>query len=202
MASSPLSSPVVTKRGVKVTLNLVPPEEVISHAGRLELVYCSAFGSAPWFESARQARRFILRLLDHTASSGFRLVIAEIDQQLVGFAYGRIALSRSEELEERYLPLVEWLGPVVSQSVLFETFELTEFAVATSWQGQGIGALVHDYLLTEAPCNKAWLITHALAENAQALYRSRGWRATANAGPAEEGARRTLMSISTGVGRS
>jgi len=71
-------SALVTKSGVGVVMSLVVPEDVISYAGRLELTYCSAFGSSPWFESVREARRFVNRLLDHTASNGFRLVVASI----------------------------------------------------------------------------------------------------------------------------
>jgi len=196
MTADSLVKASATKGGVEVAVRLVAPENVISYTGGLELVYCSAFGSEPWFESARQARQFVLRLLDHTASTGFRLVVGEVAHHLVGFGYGRIALSKTEQLEERYVSLVECLFPEVTDSVFYEAFELTELAVTASWQGQGIGALLHDQLLADPSCSKAWLLTHADADRAQALYRSRGWSVVADVGTAVGGSRRVLMARS------
>lgn len=172
----------------------IPPEEVLPLANRLELAYCSAFGSAPWFESAREARRFVLRLLDETENEEFHLVIAREAGQLAGFACGWIAIGPNKPIDERYLPLVEWLGPDTTASVLEGAFELSELAVASSRQRRGIGTRLHDKVLHNAACDRAWLLTNSTAEAAQRLYRSRGWQLVTDVGPALGGTRRVLMS--------
>lgn len=178
---------------VDVEILDVPPGEVLDQANRLELVYCSAFGSTPWFESAREARSFVLRLLDETENEGFRLVIARKASQLVGFACGWTAVHANFPIHERYLPLIEWLGPETTTAILQGAFELSELAVVSSRQGRGIGSRLHDELLDRINCDRAWLLTNSGAEPALRLYRSRGWLPVTDVGVALGGTRRVLM---------
>ena len=68
------------------------------------------------------------------------------------------------------------LGPERTAQWLSDSFELAEFAVAPSAQGQGVGRQLHDRLLGAIPHRTAVLSTLQVETVAQGLYLRRGWQ--------------------------
>jgi GNAT superfamily N-acetyltransferase len=126
-------------------------------------VASQVFTRPPWAEPHPAARAVAARMASDAFKPGFALATAMDGEQLYGFAYG-VRCSRLALLASR-LPCGD--------------FTLKELAVLPDAQGWGLGARLHDTLLTGSPSASWWLATHPRASAALALYRRRGWRAAA-----------------------
>ena len=65
------------------------------------------------------------------------------------------------------------VGP--DNPALERAWVLVELAVLPSYQGQGIGGLLHDTLLDAQPYDRALLSTEVTNARARAMYERRGW---------------------------
>ena len=139
----------------------------------LAAVYLAAFGAHGYDEGEEEARRFVEEQLPrHIERDGFRMVEATADGRLAGFAYGytgehgqwwtdRVAALAPSEVVD------EWLGG---------HFEFVELAVDPVVQRQGVGARLHDELLSGLPHERALLSTYRDDRPAPRLYRRLGWQ--------------------------
>ncbi|MEU8205831.1 GNAT family N-acetyltransferase [Streptosporangium sp. NPDC049046] len=125
------------------------------------------FTRPPWREPYPAARGVAARLLADSRRPGFVLALAFGGEELYGFAYG-VRCSHLARLTCHDKP-----GP---------DFTLKELAVLPQRHGLGLGAALHDAVLTRAAPGTRWLTTHTRAAAALGLYRARGWRAVALAG--------------------
>jgi ribosomal protein S18 acetylase RimI-like enzyme len=115
--------------------------------------------------------RFDEILPRHASREGFRFVAARSDDRLAGFAYGyrggpgewwhdRVAAAMTPDQCE------EWLAP--------GHFEFVALQVAPELEGQGIGASLHDALLSDIG-GTAVLSTQRSNDRARGFYVRRGW---------------------------
>lgn len=117
----------------------------------------------------------------HRGREDYRLVTAESDGELVGFAWGytgRPGQFWSDFVRRTLGRAVDpWVGG---------HFEFVELAVRPGSQGRGIGGLIHDTMLEGLPHERALLGT---ADDADApayrLYRSRGWQVIGSQAPGD-----------------
>jgi ribosomal protein S18 acetylase RimI-like enzyme len=108
----------------------------------------------------------------HCARHEFRLVAAEDDGVVVGFAYGYVG-ERGQWWSDR---VVEALPAPVADVWVGGHFEFVELAVLASHRRQGIGARLHDELMDGTEHRRALLSTDEDPETpARRLYASRGW---------------------------
>lgn len=140
---------------------------------RLGEVYLAAFGADGYDEGAAEVARFTTEQLPkHVQRKGFRIAEATVDGVLVGFAYGYTG-ERGQWWSDQVVARIpsalaeEWVGG---------HFEFVELAVDPAAQGRGIGAALHDALLSGLPQGKALLSTYHDDRPAPRLYRRRGWR--------------------------
>lgn len=151
---------------------LARPDEVAEVLPGLARVYRVAFGA--YGEGDAEVRRFTdEQLPKHAARDGFRMVVVEDETGPVAFGYGYTG--------ERGQWWSDWVAGLAPAEVVAEWlgghFELVELAVDPAWQGQGLGARVHDLLLEDLPHERALLTTYRDEERpAPRLYRRLGWR--------------------------
>jgi ribosomal protein S18 acetylase RimI-like enzyme len=108
----------------------------------------------------------------HRARADFRLVTAETDGHLGGFAWGYTG--------ERG----QWWADTIASALGSEAegwvgghWEFVELAVRPEQRRRGLGGLMHDALLEGLPHERALLQTDAEPDSAgQRLYRRRGWQ--------------------------
>jgi GNAT superfamily N-acetyltransferase len=135
-------------------------------------IYRDAFSVPPYGKKEKEVLDFARSFPQHVKREGFRIAVAlEETEQVLGFAYGYTNTPDQlwHEKVAQVLPsqvVAEWLPG---------SFRLVEMAVAPKVQGQGIGGLLHDRLLSDLPCRKAVLSTLAAETNAYRMYRKRGW---------------------------
>lgn len=153
----------------------IDPAGLVEHLGNLHLAYCAAFGAPPWCEAEAESRSFLLRLMAHSMSPGFRCVVALADRdgRLLGFSYG---LATDDPPQDPWARAVaRALGPGFARRHLAGAFQLAELAVSPHARRHGVGGALHDAVLAAADPPRAWLVTSPLATAALALYRGRGW---------------------------
>ena len=136
-------------------------------------IYRDAFGAPPYQKEEEEVADFAQSLPQHVSREGFRIAVA-LDarpERILGFAYGFANTSD------------QWWHAEVARAVqaslvtewLMNSFRIVEIAVTTEAQGQGVGGLLHDHLLSGLPYQKAVLSTLAAETNAYWMYRKRGW---------------------------
>lgn len=108
----------------------------------------------------------------HRTRERFRLVTAEIGDDLAGFAWGYTG-QRGQWWADRIAGVLgaeadAWVGG---------HWEFVELAVHPEHRRRGLGALLHDALLEGLPHERALLQTDADPDGAgHSLYRGRGWQ--------------------------
>ena len=158
---------------ISATLAFLSPAEVEAARSDFREVYQQAFALPPYNRDAGVADGFAASLVRHVDRAGFCALVARAADtgRMVGFAYGyatgpgqwwheQVARAMSTEQIERWLD---------------GAFELVEFAVSPSAQGQGLGSRLHDELLQVLDYRTAVLSTMQSETVALKLYRKRGW---------------------------
>ena len=159
-----LSGPVCGQHPARTGIRLVAPGEVSACLGTINSLARQAFAGYPWYETADEADRLVVRLIRDAGDEGFVLALAHAERTPAGFAYG--TRSNLAALYAGHRP-----GPGEPP------FELRELAVTPQARGRGIGGALHDAVVAAAPHGPRWLSTHPHAAPALALYRGRGWQA-------------------------
>lgn len=116
----------------------------------------------------------------HRAREGFRLMAAQDDAALVGFAYGYVG-ERGQWWSDR---VVEALPATVTDVWVGGHFEFVELGVLPDYRRQGVGGLLHDGLMHGMGSRRALLSTDDDSDTpARRLYGSRGWVKLGNLSP-------------------
>jgi ribosomal protein S18 acetylase RimI-like enzyme len=141
-------------------------------ADELRQVYLSAFGAPGYDEPVEKADQFAAEQLPtHATRPGFKLVVTRSGGAITGFAYGFTG-ERGQWWPDR----IAEVAPEIADEWVGGHFEFVELAVAASAQRQGLGAKLHDALMTDLPHGKAVLSTYADDRPAPRLYRRKGWQ--------------------------
>ncbi|MFF0340051.1 GNAT family N-acetyltransferase [Kribbella sp. NPDC004875] len=145
----------------------------IDIADQLGEVFGAAFGAPGYEDTQSDGAAFAAEQLPaHAARDDFKLVTAQVDGAVAGFAYGftgqrgqwwpdRVAQAVSAELA------AEWIGG---------HFEVVELAVVPGAQGRCLGTALMGELMLDLPHRKALLTTYVDDRPAPRLYRRMGWQ--------------------------
>lgn len=157
----------MTSDSLKPEITVHTQPEVSALAELVWPTYREAFGGFPNMQS------FQSELLGrHAAREGFRLVTASVAGEVVGFSWGYIG-HRGQfwtELVSEALPhdiVEEWVGG---------HFEFAEMAVSPSFRRRGLGAFLHDHLLTDVGRRCLLSTVDDPNDPAVRLYRRAGWQ--------------------------
>jgi GNAT superfamily N-acetyltransferase len=129
--------------------------------------YADAIASGDPFESMEAA---MTRFDAYTSRDGFDLVIAYLDGEPVGQAWGW-------ELK----PDSAWWHGLVAEPGFtpedgIRTFGFSELMVSKRWTGRGIAHALHDELLRERPEDRASLLAQPENTTVYRIYTRWGWR--------------------------
>jgi GNAT superfamily N-acetyltransferase len=157
---------------MQVTLNYLSDAQIENYKDQILDTYRLAFGEPPYNKTEADVISFSQALELHRNRLGARFLAAQdIDNHLVGFAYGYQAVPGQwwYDMVEKAMTrdqVQEWL---------VGAFELVELAVKPSAQGFGIGGRLHNTILSGLTNRTAVLSTITTDTVAQQMYRKRGW---------------------------
>jgi GNAT superfamily N-acetyltransferase len=149
------------------------PSQILSLHPDIVTIYRAAFTPPPYSKPEEEILDFSATLPTQFERAGYRFVAALDDSSgpIVGFAYG-YAVSAARWWLEHVKPALS--GPV-AQEWLENSYQFVELAVHPRFQGQGIGARLHNALLLDLPYPRAVLSTLQAETAAHHLYSTRGW---------------------------
>ncbi|PZG50393.1 GNAT family N-acetyltransferase [Spongiactinospora gelatinilytica] len=131
----------------------------------------------PFTAEDEAMRRFDL----YAVKSGFDLVVAHIDGEPVGQAWGWSLDERSGAAWWRGLEYEPEPGFTYEDGR--RTFALSEIMVRQQWMGRGFARALHDELLSPRPEPRATLLVRPVNERAYRAYLKWGWAKAAELRP-------------------
>jgi len=138
---------------------------------RIVEVYRAACREPPYLEDETSVERFATSFTRDAGADGFRCVVVEHGDQVVGFGYGYSGGPGSWWYDH----VADALDPRARERWLVDYLELVELAVLPGRHGEGIGGAAHDALLGAASQRTAAL-TVVPGTVAGSMYRRRGWQ--------------------------
>jgi len=140
--------------------------------GPIYQIYYETFSKPPYQWPEGEAKEYRRRFENLVADPTFGIVIAQLNTELVGFAYGYTLRPSTRWWDGFIAPVpeevtTEWEG---------RTFALVDFAVTEPVRGTGVGHRLHDTLLASRREERATLAMEPTAHQARAIYEHWGWR--------------------------
>jgi GNAT superfamily N-acetyltransferase len=134
-------------------------------------LYDEIFSEPPMHWTAGQSSEHRETLQRLMKDAGFKLVIAAIGTDLIGFAYGR-TLAPDTKWWDNFLTPV----PLETTSERPDrTFAVIDFGVTLPRRGQGLGRRILEALLADRREERATLAVEPEAIESQEFYRHMGW---------------------------
>jgi GNAT superfamily N-acetyltransferase len=158
---------------VESIIRHVTPSNVAPLAGRFVELYGEAYTDPPYSETAEQVTAYRDRLANEIQLPGFDAVVADADDEIVGFAYG-YTFDRNRW----------WQGADPEPADLRgqPKFAVMEWVVAKVERGRGTGRALLGALLANRTEPVATLCANPQAP-ARRIYESLGWREVAHVQP-------------------
>ncbi|MFI2645592.1 GNAT family N-acetyltransferase [Streptomyces sp. NPDC018610] len=149
-------------------------EEAVKRLEAVVPVYREVYAEPPYREGPRDAAGFLLRARRQATRSGFRLVVARDDDELVGFSAGYWLPADTGWWRAVQEPLP---GAFVQESGR-RTFNVAELAVRKAWRRRGIAAELHRRLISGLEAERVTLTVRPEPEAApaRAAYAAWGYR--------------------------
>jgi GNAT superfamily N-acetyltransferase len=135
-------------------------------------LYDAVFSAPPFFWRADEPYLHRQRLLRLTEDATFGIIIAEVADSLVGFAYGFTLPANTS----RWTRLTAPISAEMTAEWPNRTFVLFDYAVEKSARGKGIGRALHHGLLSTRREQRATLTVQPTALDTKRIYEHWGWR--------------------------
>jgi ribosomal protein S18 acetylase RimI-like enzyme len=134
-------------------------------------LYDEIFSEPPMHWAAGQSAEHRETLRRLMKDAGFRLVVATVSTELVGFAYGR-TLAPDTKWWDNFLTPV----PLDTTSERpGRTFAVIDFGITRTRRGQGLGRQILNKLLADRREERATLAVEPEVIESQKFYRRMGW---------------------------
>ena len=157
-----------------IEFQLLGGKQAAEHAGELLALHAEVYAEAPYRrdeDGDQLARRFAVQ----RRQPGFVLAEARHGDYLVGYASGMPLRPSTSWWRNLTAPLPEQL----TAEHPGRTFAVADLLVRASWRRQGIGAALHDLILTGRSEERATLTVLPAAIPAQRAFRAWGWHRVA-----------------------
>jgi len=157
-----------------IAFGLLGGKQAAEHAGELLALHTEVYAEPPYRrddDGEQLAGRFAVQ----RRQPGFVLAEARHGDYLVGYAFGMPLRPSTDWWRNLTAPLPEHL----TAEHPGRTFALADLLVRPSWRRQGIGATLHDLILTSRSEERATLTVLPAAIPAQRAFGSWGWRKVA-----------------------
>jgi ribosomal protein S18 acetylase RimI-like enzyme len=145
-------------------------------------VYAEVYGEPPYLEKPSDVEEFVAGWEHRASSTGFRLVLARVDGEVIGFTFGHELAPGTRWWDGALSPFPEgftdeWPG---------RTFAIIELAIRKPHRRQGIGRRLHDQLLDGVRAERVTLLVRPEpeADPARAAYDSWGYSKVGQIRPA------------------
>jgi GNAT superfamily N-acetyltransferase len=150
----------------KILDSVIVPVYVASHQEVID---------QPFYSATRFAERFP----GYAKAPGFEIVIAYIDGQPVGQAFGYALPVNARWWDGLTTPVPDGFTAETGS----RTFAFNELMVVPEWQGRGVAHALHDALLDGRAEERATLLVREDNDSAQRAYARWGWRKAGKAQP-------------------
>jgi ribosomal protein S18 acetylase RimI-like enzyme len=142
-------------------------------------IYLEAYADGNPFHSEDRYRR---QLAGHMKRTGWTLITASVNGDMVGYIYGFPLPA-----DTRWWEGFQGDAPAgFTDENGHRTFGLCELLVRSHWQRRGIARSLHHKLMGSRPEERATLLTRPDNDAAQAAYRRWGWQKIGELRPAWE----------------
>jgi ribosomal protein S18 acetylase RimI-like enzyme len=145
-------------------------------------LYAEIYAEPPYCEGPKEVQDFAAGWPDRVKLPGFRLVIAHTDGEPIGFSFGHRLPSDTDWWDG----LLDPVPKETMQEHDGRTFAVIELAVRQPYRARGLGRLLHHTLLSGRPEQRVTLLARPEAGQAQAAYRSWGYRVIGRLRPAPD----------------
>jgi GNAT superfamily N-acetyltransferase len=166
----------------EITLSLLDGRQAAAQAGEFDALHAEVYG-APQADQGNPASTLPDRLAVLFRQPGFVLAEARHGGYLVGYACGMPLRPSTSWWRDLTTPLP---GDVTAEHP-GRTFAVADLLVRAAWRRQGIGAAVHDLLLSGRTEERATLTVLTTAGPAQHALRGWGWHKVARTREARPG---------------
>jgi ribosomal protein S18 acetylase RimI-like enzyme len=166
-----------------LTLTVYRRGTALEELGSIGPLYAGAYAEAPYYESPADVAEFGNGWPSRVEQPSFRLVVARLDGEPVGFSFGH-----------QLTPTTRWWTGMldeVDQDVITErpgrTFAVIELAVERAVRGHGIARELHTHLLAGLTEERATLLVRPDAIAARSAYLSWSYRPIGRLQPFPDG---------------
>lgn len=154
--------------GSVLTISRYTPGHAAEVRQQLLDVYAEVYEAQAASEAFFSLPRFAARLDGHSSHPGWACVVGQVDDDVVGYAYGRPDSAADWE------DVTDTTEDTSSFAV--GTFGLCEVMVRLPWRGAGIARALHDELMQDRPEVRASLLVEETHPRVRATYERWGYR--------------------------
>jgi GNAT superfamily N-acetyltransferase len=155
-----------------VEFRRLPGDEAARLLDQLSAVYAEGYNEPPYDFGVEEILLFRTRFQGQWTRTGFSLVTARSEGELVGFIFGFTLPLASGW----WSGLLNPLPPDVTEERPGRTLAIIEMVVRRTWRRQGVATTMHYMLLADRREERATLAAHPEADAAQAAYARWGYR--------------------------
>jgi GNAT superfamily N-acetyltransferase len=155
----------------EITFELLDGGQAAEHGAELRALHAEVYAAPPYRRDEDEGE-FARRLRVQRRQPGFVLAEARHGGYLVGYAAGMPLRPSTSWWRDLTTPLPD----EVTAEHPGRTFALADLLVRSAWRRQGIGAGLHDLILSGRREERATLVVLPAATAAQNAFQSWGWR--------------------------
>lgn len=158
-----------------IDVRAVRPDQATRQVNELAALYREVYAEAPYGWGEEHAKLFRERFAGQCRSTGFSLIEARCDEELIAFGFGVTLAPTTPWWQHLLTPL----PADMTREYAGRTFAVVELLVRRPWRRQRIAESIHARQLHARLEERATLTVLPAAAAAQAAYAKWGWRKVA-----------------------
>lgn len=154
-----------------VVLHIHGPSTAADQLDTVSALYADAFFPPPHNQGPTELARMVDAWPRRLTAPGFRLVVAEVDGQAIGCAYGHQLLADTKWWEGALEPIPD---EVITERP-GRTLAVIDMMVTSAWRRRGVAASLHAHLLANRSEERVTLLVDPINEPARLAYLKWGY---------------------------